>query len=62
MNKYITTFAVFSALVIGAAVLCACGKKTTVYAPKTSTTVVRPATHSSPVSHRPVSRSNTYRR
>jgi len=50
MNKSLTTIAAVAALIVGAAILCACGKKTTVYAPRN--TVVRPASHS-PVSHRP---------
>ena len=45
MSKSLTTIAAVAALIVGAAVLCACGKKssTTVYAPKN--TYVRPAAH-----------------
>ena len=45
MSKSLTTIAAVAALIVGAAILCACGKKTNVYAPQ-RTTVVRPASHS----------------
>ena len=44
-NSTLLSLAAVAALIVSAAVLCACGnKKTNVYAPRTSNTVLRPTT------------------